>query len=257
MTSPTLRFVFAVVAVGTLTAAPVRAQLNLAWNNCITEPDQAENMAYACDGSRNGVPFHCVLSFVSPGALTAFVGFEAIIDVYAGSYMNTNPSLPLPDFWRLGTGECRDGNLSFPAPLAGIGSSACINPWVNGQIAGNAQWTSMSNSERLRLAFATDTPHALAANQRYIAGMFNLDTYGDTDTGHGDCPGCCTPVVIAVNQVTLYQVTGTPPQDFYVIDATGERTSVTWQGDVNGNVPGCAPTPTRRSTWGSIKATYR
>ena len=48
-----------------LVAPVVHAQtgMNLAWNNCITQSNAAEDKSYACDGSTNGTPFKLVLSF--------------------------------------------------------------------------------------------------------------------------------------------------------------------------------------------------
>jgi len=238
------------------------AQINMAWNNCITEADHAENLAYACDGSRNGQPMRCVVSFISPDALTAFVGFGADFYVYVASYPYTDYTPPaLPDFWRLGVGECRDNNIAFPMSLAGIGGAACRNPWVGANTAGGWSWTSQpngSNVARLQLAFACDTPRSLQTGQQYLAGAFAIDTWGDTQTtDHAECPGCCLPVVISANQMTLYQVSGTPPQDTYVLNGAGYHPFVLWNSDYANYVPGCQPVPTRRATWGSIKATYR
>jgi hypothetical protein len=255
MTSPTLRFVFAVVAAGTLIAAPVRAQINVAWNNCITETNASDNIAYACDGSRNGLPFRCVVSVIPPISLPAFDGVQIAVEIYGGTGPSEYPLGPLPDFWRLGSGECRDGFLTVPTTLFGIGGSACLNPWIGANTAGGYQYASFANYARLRLAFARDTPTALTGGQQYVAIVFALDTWKDTDTGYGECPGCCSSMALVANSVELFQLTGTPLQ--ITLTTQADRNWVTWQSTDGGHQPGCSPTPVRRSTWGSIKATYR
>jgi hypothetical protein len=237
---------------------PAHAQINLAWNNCITQPNQAANIAYACDGSRNALPYRCVVSVISPITLPAFVGIVAVLDIYPGIGPSEHPGgIPLPDFWRLGTGECRDGNILIPYSVLGIGGSACPNPWVGANMSGGYQYTSSSDHARLQLAFARDTQTPVFAGQQFVGVVFAFDTWKDTDTGYGECPGCCSSVVLVANQATLYQIVGSPPTDFVTLTSFGDRTYVTWQSTDAGQTPGCAQTPVRRSTWGSIKATYR
>jgi hypothetical protein len=254
MTSPTLRFVFAVVAAGTLIAAPVRAQINVAWNNCITETNASDNIAYACDGSRNGLPFRCVVSVIPPVSVPAFVGAQVVIDIYGGTGPSTHPLGPLPDFWRLGSGECRDGFLLMPVSTFGTGGSSCLNPWTGANTGGGYQYTSSSDQARLVLVFARDTQTALTGGQQYVAVVFGLDTWKDTDTGYGECPGCCSSMALVANNVTLYQLT---PGNDVTLFTQADRNWVTWQSTDGNHQPGCAPTPVRRGTWGSIKATYR
>jgi hypothetical protein len=259
MRTPILRFVIAVVAVGTLVTAPAHAQINVAWNNCITETNASDNIAYACDGSRNGLPYRCVVSVIPPITLTAFVGVEVAVDIYGGTGPSDHPLGPLPDFWRLGSGECRDGVLTVPTTtMFGVGGSSCLNPWLGaGNTGGGYQYTSSANYARLLIDFARDTRTEMIGGQQYWAVVFTLDTWKDTDAGYGECPGCCSSMALVANSVGLYQITGTPPQDIVILNTQAQRNWVTWQSTDNGHQPGCAPTPTRRSTWGSIKATYR
>jgi hypothetical protein len=138
--------------------------------------------------------------------------------------------------------------------MTGIGSSACPNPWTGANIGGDYTYNSFSDHAQLQLAFARDTRTALTGGQQYVAVVFGLDTWKDTDTGSGECPGCCSSMALVANKVTLFQFT--PGNDVTLV-TQADRNWVTWQSTDNGHQPGCAPTPTRRSTWGSIKATYR
>jgi hypothetical protein len=243
-------------------AAPLaRAQtgMNLAWNNCITEGNCSADKAYACDGSQNGTPLKLVFSFFPPVDLPEFVGLMATIDV-------RTPSEPLPDWWRLTSGECREGNLSFPGPWSGIGTGttgACQTAWANATIGGGYQWYSNSDGDstvagmgRLRLALARDAdyPVALSANQQYVGGVVALDTFGDIDSGSGLCSGCTQPACIVLVQIELDQMVGAPGGDVHLITTPETRQYVTWQG---GLVGGCQISMPQRTLWGSIRSIYR
>ena len=247
--------------------AHAQGALNLAWNNCITQAASAADKAYACDGSANGTPYRIVMSFVSPDNLTKFVGMQAVLDV------RVQGLAALPDWWKVGVGECRDGNMIFPAGLTGIGTGttgACQNPWAGGNTGGGFAWYSEilddpgvpPNSPRptwgrAKFAFARDTEANLVQGNQYIGGVVQLDTFNDVDSGSGVCAGCAVPACLVLNQMELFQTAGSPGGDVVVITAPGTRQYVTWQGGaIGGN--GCPiEVPTRNITWGSIKAIYR
>jgi len=246
-------FAFALIAV----AGTAHAQINLAWRNCITitsgTNSQLANLIYACDGSAP-TPFKGVMSFISPAALGQFVGVQAVLDIQSDSDQAT-----LPNYWRMGLGECREGSFIFPASLTGVGNTAsCRNPWAGGNTGGGFQYTSGSvtpSRARVLFAFARDTDVQLINGQQYIAGVFTIDTYKDIDAGEGECVGCLEAACLVLNQIELYQVAGqTPPQqDIYYLNTAATRQEIYWQG--GGYVP-CF-TPTRRTSWGRIKTTYR
>jgi hypothetical protein len=256
------RFLLLVGATLALAAPPARAQtINFAWHDCAMLPNAAANLSYACDGSRNGLPWRAVMSFASPGDLTAFVGMQAIVDLHVGS-LSTGPlpNEPLPDWWRLGLGECREGNLVFPASMLGIGTGAtgaCRNPWTGATTGGGFNVQAMNPSQtRLRFAFARDAGAALVNAQEYIGGVFSLDSWGDIAGEQGQCLGCCSPIVLVLNSIEVYQISGTYPADYYLL-TSGAQQFITWQSPYAPNPPACLQTPTVSRTWGSIKATYR
>ena len=232
---------------------------DIAWNDCVSQPGAAQNLAYACDGSRDGDPFRLVFSFIPP-EVPNYVGLQAVFD------MRTSGGA-LPDWWKMGVGECRDGALVFPASLSGIGTGttgACRNPWLGTTLGGGYQWYSQDTiyeqifmgAGRLRVAFARTSEIALEAGQRYLGGVITLDPA--RPVGHEDpCVGCSLPGCIVLNQVELYQPVGSPGGDIILLRTPLDHGFVTWQGgDVGGY--GCPLSlPTRRATWGAIKAIYR
>jgi hypothetical protein len=234
-----------------LGASAASAQINLAWRNCIAQAASVANENYACDGSRNGIPFRGVLSFISPPNMAHFVGADCLLDI-----QSADPTLP--DYWRLGLGECRDGNFTYPASLTGVGNSvSCRNPFAGGGTGGGFQYDVQPGGVRARvqLAFARADEFALVAGAQYIAGAFTLDTFGDD----GSCAGCEVPACLVLNQVNALQTAGQvpPSQDQNIMTAAATRQHITWQGGAVGG-SGCpAATPTKNKTWGSVKSLYR
>jgi hypothetical protein len=255
-------------AIGLMLASTAFAQtggFGLAWHDCIGLPSAAQNLDFACDGN----PFKLVVTFTPPSDLVQFVG----IQVWLG--MRSAQSV-LPDWWRLGVGECREGLLAFPGSRARIGTGtagACVDPWgpaVN--TGGGLQWTSDTEiycgrycleysdpgSGALKLAFARDTSAPLQAGQRYLLAPILIEPSVINDYADS-CLGCAIPACLFVRAVELYQNVGQipPQQDIYYLNETSERQYVTWQG---GGIPGNAcplEVPVRRTTWGAIKAIYR
>jgi len=253
------------IVVFAVAAAPAHAQggINLAWNDCITQSNAAVNIQYACDGSRNGNPFRLVPSFIAPDDLHEFVRVLMVFDLTsdAGCSDCSPPIPPMTDWWRLGVGECRDGNLWIPGSLLGIGTGStgdCRNPWSGANIGGGYQWTYLPSSPtraRLIAEMARETPTTLAQGQQYFSGVLTLDTFGDVaGQGIGVCAGCCEKRALVLQQVELYQTLPQvpPQQEVYILNTPGTRQHVFWQDS-----PALCATPTRRTTWGSIKTTYR
>ena len=259
------RFLFLVLALA-LTASTSSAQgIDLAWHDCITQPSAAQNVSYACDGGSEGVPYRLVVSFVSPANLEHFVAADVELNFRA------NVSQPVPDWWRIGVGECREGAMALDATLTGIGTGAtgaCRNPWLGSPIGGGYQWDDQGTSNggggfipgwaKLKIAVARETETTLEAGQRYVAAVVTLDPR-PLASAEESCSGCELPACLALHEVALYQSAGqVPPQyDGYYLRTVGIRLFVTWQGgSIGGN--GCPlEAPVRNTTWGAIKANYR
>ena len=228
-------------------ASDARAQVNLAWNKCLGLPGSADLASYACDGSRHGQPFTLVASFVAPAGVDSFYRAEVIIKIQTDRDF-------LQDWWHLGTGECRAGNLALTAPSAFTSGAGCLSPWAGSLVAQQdlASWESnyytypwdpSRGRSVTRTIRAFCTP--LVAGQHYVATELRFDN--GADVGPGACTGCATPVTFWLAQVEIddAQPTGTVVHFLHDADV---RDHVYWQGDY---------TPARRTTWGAIKATYR
>jgi hypothetical protein len=239
--------------------AHAQGGINLAWNNCLGVGTHAVNVDYACDGSRNGIPYRGVFSFTSPATMDEFVGIQGVLDF-------RTPEPTLPDWWKLGVGDCREGNFNYPAAFTGIGNTTtCLNPWTGANTGGGWAYYFQNKGDhpdtptpwpgygRIKFAFARDNSKHLDAGVHYVAGVWTLDTFGDD----GTCAGCALPACLVQNSVELYQVSGSPPQDIYYISDAATRQYITWQGGAIGG-SGCPlEVPAKNVTWGSIKALYR
>jgi len=234
-----------------LSASLASAQINISWNTCTGATLSAQDKTYACDGSAVGTPFKGVLSFVSTATLTQFVGIQAVLDVQTDL-------ATLPDFWRGGLGECRAGALGFPGTFIGVGVGAtCLNPW-DAQTGGGTDWTSGTQRARIKFAFADANERSITTGSQYIAGVFSLDPYGDTDIGDGHvCAGCSSPACLVMNELSLYQTVGAAGGDIITYTTAATRQYLTWQGGAIGGAGCPATVPVRNVTWGSIKSLYR
>lgn len=236
-------------------ATPAAAQINLAWRNCITvttgSTSAQANINYACDGSNNSIanPYKLVVSYIAPANVTEFVGVQFTLEI-----STANPILP--DFWRAGTSECREGSYVFPSTFTGVGNAVtCQNPYTGANTLGGFSYSSGSPTAAKATvinSLGRDTPRSLTAGQQYLGPIIVLDTYRDVDdAGSGVCTGCQVPACLTVTELTVQQITPKPSFTFTNADV---RKSVTWQG----GTPGCAgATPALNHTWGAIKSIYR
>lgn len=224
-----------------------RAQINLSWNDCITQPSAAANMSYACDGSRPA-PFSLVYSFVAPSNVPSINGTVARIEISPTTF----PWPELPDYWRFRGGDCRAEAINLPSPFETFGTGvtgACRNPWLQASPAPqytvwHAFYPSNSNSIVVHAQVSSESFATLETGQQYIAGVVSIDPDLPA-TGPDQCWGCCMPIRLTLLNIELHVGSGG-----YGLSDQDVRKTVMWQPD------GC-PTPATSKTWGSIKATYR
>ena len=104
---------------------------------------------------------------------------------------------------------------------------------------------------RLTMAIATWTPGPLEAEIEYFA--FNMIINSTRTVGTGACAGCLTPVTLVLNSIKLTQPIGVG--DFVLSQAANPASNyITWQTGYAGCL---GATPTRNTTWGSVKSLYR
>lgn len=226
----------------------------LRWDRCAGDAGTV-NRNFACDTNTGAETLvgSFVLSRPSPGT----AGLEILLTL-------ASASASMPTWWAFrNAGSCRSTALSmgFNAPT---GSASCVD-WdpTNSLTGGIGAYQNPSavgpNTARLLAVVAVpqNTPADLVPDQEYAA--FRLNISHTKTTGTGACSGCAVPMCILLQKIdvitpTTHQALSTwwmAPDDLYA----------TWQGGLGVTTSlgsGCpAATPTRNSTWSSVKALYR
>jgi hypothetical protein len=230
-----------------LTASLASAQgagINLAWNDCY--PAGIPLMTFACD--RNDGAQTMYGSYIPPLGVVKLTGNEIVVDLRSASPV-------LPQWWMFkNAGTCRQTSLSANFNFV-AGPYACVDYWAgraSGNIAAYQVGLGGPNRARIKLVAAIGSSTAgpvMPPAEYYSFGLVinNAKTVGD-----GYCDGCLEPVCIVLNSINLTQPPGFG--NFFLF-MPAPRNWVVWQNPLIGFCPDA--TPTRASTWGSMKALYR
>jgi hypothetical protein len=234
-----------------------RAQYELTWDKCPGSYGAATNKMFACDDAAQ--PMVLVASFTPQRSLPRFVGVEFKFEIASASG-------DLPDWWRAGLGECREGGVST-SNSPGMALGQCQNPWLGARSGGGYLFTSNlpgRGRAELQMTYARDEMKALSAGTRYYAGTITIDPAGSSS---GSCGGCNTEVCIAITEITItqeaveaYDPDGDGNQDpnpENEISVSHSTTSNIVSFNVrNPGANGCGA-KVRNKTWGQVKAIYR
>lgn len=241
------KIVLIVAALVALTASAALAQpgINLSWNDCGLN-GQA-NQAFACN-TNSGAPFTLIASFVPPANINQLVGMSAQIDI-------TTDQATLPDWW--GFGGCR-ATSSLVTDFGFVsGPFSCTDVWQGAAAGGYAYDIGFGSPNRARFriqcAIPADNPQAVDPSTEYYA--FKALILKAKTTGAGSCAGCTFPGCIVLNSIQLFQPleVGNDP----TIGNPKDRNFATWQSTPV-TVPPCpVSTPTRSTSWGTLKSLYR
>jgi hypothetical protein len=230
-----------------LPASAIAAGVNLAWNDCLAAAASSQNKNFACDTNAGSTVL--VASFEPPFGITKLVAATAVIDIEWAS-------APVPSWWRLDAGGCRDGAVSVSfAPVSG---AYCFDYWSYATGAVSFVNAPYGDPDNARIIVTWSIPEAIAGpvlmDTEYYAFQLTLDH--SKTTGAGACAGCTVPACIVLKEITLYQPPGLGD---YRVCYILQRNFVTWQG----GVIGCPPpqpqciTPVLNRTWGQVKGVYR
>ncbi len=219
--------------------------LGLGWGDC-KSGGGATNDAFACL-SNTGVD-QLIGTFTPAADLPLLTAFAGVLD------LQTNAAA-LTDWWHMEAGGCRGA----VGPLASMDFTAgpfnCMDFW-NGPAVGavvlsyDVPGVHGPNSARIRVA-GSSAAAALANNLTEYYG-FKVTIRRGLTTGVGSCVGCLDAACIVFNSMQLFQPAGSPGGDPKITTFD----YVTWRGGTGTNLCPDA-TPTKKSTWGSVKALYR
>ena len=230
--------------------------VNLAWNNCASEGGTA-NRSSACD-SNSGTNI-LAGSFVVSADLAGVTGVEIVLDLIVGDGIST-----IPPWWDLNSSTgCRSGSITMN-PTVNPANSVCTD-WAAGAAAGGfAAYVGPAYSQgtialenlpaHRRIIGGFALPVADAANllstQEYFA--FNLVIINARTLGTPSCAGCTVPACIVLNSMNVATHDIGVHENITTGTFAGSNLA-TWQGVG----PSCQLVPTKRTTWGGVKALYR
>jgi hypothetical protein len=226
-----------------LLGATARAQdrLSLAWGDCRLGGGRADS-ALVCGDLLDRLALVCSFSLASP--VDSVIGAEFVIDVQSAES-------PLPDFWEFGTGGCNSsGPSAIPPPV-----SSCADAWGG---LGSALLLEARPGEpggapsRIRLIVEAWVPSTQA--RTLDAGVsYDAVALEFASERLGRCAGCRTPACLVLNSVRLLRAPGALDLLISGADSFPDNFA-TWAGGAGAD---CNSVPTRRSTWGRVKALYR
>ena len=248
-----------------LSLAPVGALavegVNLSWDNCFGEGSGVQNQSFACD--TNSGSEQLFGSFVLGADVPLVDGIDSAVRLVSAAAV-------LPEWWRFkNPGSCRLLSLSVNdvfdpewqvcqpwAPGgAGIIAYYCIvsNPCFGFSFGDNVAEIHMSSfvtGEAL-----TDLP---AGVEHFV---FRLMINHAKSVGSGACGGCSTPACMIFTGVNVGSFDINVEDRLINTPTSPGSNLVTWQGGAvpitRSTVTCPGATPTRNSTWGSVKSMYR
>ena len=222
---------------------PTSEGINLSWDDCGL--NGSTDMAVVCD-SNEGSPFSMVVSFAPPPGLDSLWAAEGEIDVFSASET-------LPDWWRMGIGQCR----GFEALRAETGFSSgpysCFAFWDESAFAGATIGQDPDHPNRGRLSFSCATSIGFEGpvdpSHEYYVMRINIMRM--KTTGPDACGGCEVPACIVLNSITMSQALGSTYNP--ILTMPKDRNVIRW-----GSPPDCPiRSPSSRVSPGSVARRWR
>ena len=227
------------------------AGLSIAWQDCSPPVGGGfNNQLFGCASDIQEFPLFP--SFSLAASMDSVYSMELVVDFnIAGTEGD-----PLPVWWMMAP-DCRANGWAAAADYT-PGTPSCIDAW-NGQGTASFQgWitgTPGGSTRHARLLVASGVlPQdavTLLANNVYTACRILLRTTNTTVCNDG----CATPACMVFNSLLVRRL-HTPTDEEILISGpeAGGSDRAVWQG---GTGVDCQAVPTRRATWGAVKALYR
>ena len=237
-----------------LSAGSARAAgVNLGWNDCPVGGTYATSKTFACN-TNSGINT-LVGSFVAPAGVIQMSANEVVMDVQTGG-------ATLAPWWAMASGQCRAaasvaGNFDFTG-----GPFSCVDYWQAGAI-GSLSWSVLPNTtNRCRIKGVFALPAGDARITSIAEGTeiysFKCNINNAKSAGLGACAGCLDEACIVLNSIRINQPVASGGSAIFIPNpATAQH--VIWQAWTSIDPTQACPlvTPTKKQTWGSIKALYR
>jgi hypothetical protein len=232
------------------TAPATAAGLSIAWTDC-RPPLGGESLSRSFGCASDIAELPLFPSFSLPATMDSVYSMELVIDVdVAGADTD-----PLPVWWLMAPG-CRTNGWAADGTV----SPSCVDAW-NGQGTGSFQgWLvgtpggpRATRHGRLLVAVSTlpQDGVTLLGNASYTACRILLRTVNTSSC----FDGCLTPACLVFNSLLVRRFHTPADEEILISGAeSGASDRVIWQGGIGAD---CQAVPTRKTTWGAVKALYR
>ena len=235
----------ALLAIAVPRASSAAEALWLGWDDC-RSGSGSSNEDFGC--GQNDATFDLYCSFQLPAPLTGVIGAEVVVDV-----QHASPTLP--DWWLMGSGGCRQGELLANADFTTGGD--CGDPWggnaaaeIQGYAAGQPRGA--ANQARIMAVAGVLPAQAVSLDATTIYNALRIRFRTGKSVGGGSCTGCLTTACLVLNGITVRRMSG--PDVVLTVPAPGDQNWATWRGGTGSD---CGLVPARAVTWGRIKSLYR
>ena len=229
-------------------AQPYPPQVNLSWDDCVLGA-YAVDKGNACTSSTQVVGL-MFASFAPRDTMPKYEANISIIDLQTSA-------ATLSPWWNFTAAGCRPTGLSISADFT-AGPFSCADFWAGQASTGLAYETPSpsiptANSARIHTVCGVAETGAGEIDNGSLWYAYKLTLSKIKSTGTGSCAGCLDGACIVMNQMNLSQPAPVPDE----VLTQGPQQFVTYRGGAGSGHLCPASTPTRKSTWGSVKALYR
>ena len=227
--------------------AAAQPGIALTWNDCVLG-GAAGDLFFDCTSNEGQEELFCAVRLQQP--TDSVIALECVVDL-----QHADPALP--NWWQVGSGGCRAGNLTASADYSGL--AACADPWSGAGSATIQQYQvgaprgAPNQARILAVSFVPSSSAAsLDATQTYYAARVILRN-GNT-TGLQACTGCVGGACLVLNSILVRRLPGSSGDLYLETPIAPGANWATWRG---GGGASCSAVPARRSTWGALKSLYR
>ncbi len=219
------------------------AGISVAWGNDCWGLNPVSNYTWACNLNTNvNIRMMCTFKPVMTKATL----------VAADLYMEgMTEAAVVPEWWKLGAGECRGTALSLSVDGANISDpAACLDLWQSQGGGGIGLYSSEDNRMHINAVWAVADPVLAPAETEIMAAQFRVSAV--KTLGTTACAGCLVPACWALNWINVGYLGDATPT---ILDSpyAGGNQILTYQYS---ELP-CRAVPARNTTWGQVKSLYR
>ena len=250
MPRPLATLALAGVLMAAALPSPCRAagEANLGWNDCVSGGGLSDLVN---DCTINTGFLSLIVSFRPPVQLDSMVGMYGKIVLITDQI--------LPPWWHMETSPtagCRAHAMNSSFDFT-IGPYGCVDAWQGQGSQGFVFEPGIPfgpASARIRIVGAVPAVEQFPVSPQTEYAGANIHISRLKSTGTGSCPGCNAQVCLYISYLELDEPAPAPP----VISSDSGGHEFVTLNYMNPSAPPCpGAVPTRRPTWGAVKALYR